>query len=56
MKKKTNFIDNGRFVVGTHKHFLWGYKTEVSAFHGIQEVSAHWVCKELINHNLNLFA
>ena len=20
------FNDNGGFVVGTHKHFLWGYK------------------------------
>ena len=24
--KKVNFSDNGGFVVGTHKHFSWGYK------------------------------
>ena len=24
--KKANFNDNGGFVVGTHKHFSWGYK------------------------------
>ena len=24
--KKTNFNDNGGFVVGTHKLFSWGYK------------------------------
>ena len=24
--EKANFNDNGGFVVGTHKHFWWGYK------------------------------
>ena len=24
--KRKNFNDNGGFVVGTHKHFSWGYK------------------------------
>ena len=24
--EKANFNDNGGFVVGTDKHFLWGYK------------------------------
>ena len=24
--KIANFNDNGGFVVGTHKHFSWGYK------------------------------
>ena len=24
--EKANFNDNGGFVVGTHKHFSWGYK------------------------------
>ena len=24
--EKTNFNDNGGSVVGTRKHFLWGYK------------------------------
>ena len=28
--KKANFNDNGGFVVGTHKHFSWGY--EMSLF------------------------
>ena len=23
------FNDNGEFVVGTHKHFSWGYKTSL---------------------------
>ena len=39
-----NFNDNGGFVVGTHKHFSW------------QEGSARRLHKELINHNLYLFA
>ena len=43
-------------MVGTHKHFSWGYKKSQSAFRGIQEVSARRLRKELINHNLYLFA
>ena len=30
----------------------WGH---INIFRGVQEVSAHRVCKELINHNLYLF-
>ena len=47
--------DNGGFVIGTYKHFSWGIQ-EVSVFRGIQEVSARKLRKELINHNLYLFA
>ena len=25
-REKANFDDNGGFVMGTHKHFSWGYK------------------------------
>ena len=42
--------------MGTHKHFSGIGIQEVSAFRGIQEVSAHRECKELINHDLYLFA
>ena len=28
---KANFNDNGGFVVGTHKHFSWGYKRSLLA-------------------------
>ena len=38
-----------------HKHFSWGHKRSLF-FVGIQEVSARRVRKELINHNLYLFA
>ena len=38
-----------------HKHFSWGHKRFLF-FVGIQEVSAGRVRKELINHNLYLFA
>ena len=41
----------------THKHFSWGHKRSLYMFFvGIQEVSARRVRKELINHNLDLFA
>ena len=39
----------------THKHFSWGHKGSLF-FVGKQEVSARRVHKELINHNLYLFA
>ena len=26
IKKQISMILNGGFVVGTHKHYLWGYK------------------------------
>ena len=44
--KKANFNDNGRFVIGTQTFFV-GIQ-EVSIFHGIQEVSARRLRKELI--------
>ena len=47
--------ENGGFVVGTHKHFSWGHKRSLF-FVGIQEVSARRLRKELIDHNLYLFA
>ena len=53
--QKANFDDNGGFVMGTHKHFSWGYKRSL-LFVGMREVSARRVRKELINHNLYLFA
>ena len=47
LAEKANFNDNGGFVVGIQ---------EVSAFRGIQEVSARRVRKKLVNNNLYLFA
>ena len=41
-------------MVGTHKHFLWGYKR--SLFFMVYKRSARRVRKELINYNLYLFA
>ena len=41
--------------MGTHKHFSWRYKRSLF-FVGIQEVFARRVHKELISHNLYLFA
>ena len=52
--KKVNFNGNGGFVVGSQTFFV-GIQ-EVSVFRGIQEVSARRLRKELINHNLYLFA
>ena len=49
-----NFNDNGGFVIGTQTFFV-GIQ-EVSVFRGIQEVSTRRLRKELINHNLYLFA
>ena len=39
----------------TRKHFLWKHKRSLCVV-DIQEVSARRVRKELINHNLCLFA
>ena len=39
----------------TRKHFSWGHKRSLF-FVGIQEGSASRVRKELINHNLYMFA
>ena len=39
----------------TYKHFSWGHE-RFPFFVGIQEDSARSVRKELINHNLYLFA
>ena len=49
-----NFNDNCGFVVGTQTFFV-GIQ-EVSVFRGIQDISARRLRKELINHNLYLFA
>ena len=49
-----NFNDNGGFVVGIQTFFVGIQKDSV--FRGIQEVSARRLRKELINHNLYLFA
>ena len=50
-----NFNGNGGFVVGTQTFFV-GIR-EVSIFRGIyKELSALRLRKELINHNLYLFA
>ena len=52
--KNANFNDNGGFLLGTQTFFV-GIQ-EVSVFRVIQEVSARRLSKELINHNLYLFA
>ena len=49
-----NFNDNCGFVVGTQTFFV-GIQ-EVSVFRDIQEISARRLRRELINHNLYLFA
>ena len=51
--EKANFSVG--FVVRTDKHFSWGHKRSLY-FVGMLEVSARRVHKELINHNLYLFA
>ena len=48
------FDDNGGFVVGTQTFFV--RIKELAVFRGTQEVSARGLRKELIDHNLYLFA